>query len=84
MNLQQLCSFPDDDPLIFYKAVAAFGREKLNKGGSIYAEIHENLGEPIKGLFLSKGYQYGSTKKRSAGKRQDDQGHQLIREYSVL
>jgi len=53
----------DGDPLIFYKAVAEFGREKLNKGGSIYAEIHENLGEPIKGLFLSEGYQTVQLKK---------------------
>jgi release factor glutamine methyltransferase len=53
----------DDDPLIFYKAVAEFGREKLNKGGSIYAEIHENLGEAIKGLFLSEGYQTVQLKK---------------------
>ena len=53
----------DDDPLIFYKAIAEFGREKLNKGGSIYAEIHENLGEPIKRLFLSAGYQTVQLKK---------------------
>ena len=53
----------DDDPLIFYKAIAEFGREKLNKGGRIYAEIHENLGEPIKGLFLSEGYQTVQLKK---------------------
>jgi release factor glutamine methyltransferase len=53
----------EDDPLIFYKAVAEFGREKLNKGGSIYAEIHENLGEPVKRLFLSAGYQTVQLKK---------------------
>jgi len=53
----------DDDPLIFYKAIAEFGREKLNKGGPIYAEIHENLGEPIKALFLSEGYQTVQLKK---------------------
>jgi release factor glutamine methyltransferase len=53
----------DDDPLIFYKAIAEFGREKLNKGGSIYAEIHENLGKPIKRLFLSAGYQTVQLKK---------------------
>ena len=53
----------DDDPLIFYKAIAEFGREKLNKGGCIYVEIHENLGEPIKALFLSEGYQTVQLKK---------------------
>ena len=53
----------DDDPLIFYKAIAEFGREKLNKGGSIYAEIHEDLGQAIKYLFLSEGYQTVQLKK---------------------
>ena len=58
----------DDDPLIFYKAIAEFGREKLNKGGSIYAEIHENLGEPIKRAIFIGRISNGSTKKTS-GKR---------------
>ena len=47
---------PDEDPLIFYSAIADFGREKLNEKGSIYVEIHENLGEPVKNLFQIKGY----------------------------
>ena len=48
---------PDDDPLIFYKTIAEFGQEKLNKGGRIYAEIHEALGEQTRKLFLSQRYQ---------------------------
>src|SRR6476620_8608955 len=47
---------PDDDTLIFYKTIAEFGQEKLNKGGVIYAEIHETLGEQTRDLFLSQGY----------------------------
>ena len=47
---------PDDDVLIFYKAIADFGKEKLNTDGSIYVEIHENLGEAVTRLFQSKGY----------------------------
>jgi len=47
---------PDNDPLIFYKAIAEFGYEKLNKGGAVYVEIHEHLGEQTKNLFLSCGY----------------------------
>ena len=58
----------DDDPLVFYKAIAEFGREKLNKGGSIYAEIHENLGEQIRDLFLLEGYQAVELKKDLQGK----------------
>jgi release factor glutamine methyltransferase len=59
---------PDNDPMIFYKAIAEFGRERLNKGGSIYAEIHENYGQQIKDLFLSKGYQTIQLKKDLQGK----------------
>jgi release factor glutamine methyltransferase len=47
---------PDNDPLVFYNAIADFGKEKLNNGGSIYVEIHETLGERVKNLFQSKGY----------------------------
>ena len=36
---------PDNDPLIFYKAIAEFGKRHLNKNGSLYLEIHEDLGE---------------------------------------
>jgi release factor glutamine methyltransferase len=47
---------PDNDALIFYKAIADFGKEKLNPNGAIYVEIHEDLGESVIQLFQSKGY----------------------------
>jgi len=47
---------PDNDPLIFYKAVADFGKENLNPNGVIYVEIHESLGYEVIQLFQSKGY----------------------------
>ncbi|HEX7845843.1 MAG TPA: peptide chain release factor N(5)-glutamine methyltransferase [Chitinophagaceae bacterium] len=53
---------PDNDALIFYKAIAEFGRKKLNQGGAIYMEIHEDLGEATTQLFQSKGYQTGLKK----------------------
>jgi release factor glutamine methyltransferase len=59
---------PDNDPLIFYKAISEFGREKLKKGGSIYTEVHEKLGESVRNLFLSKGYQTISLKQDLQGK----------------
>lgn len=46
----------DNDPLIFYKAIAESGKKHLNKSGSIYCEIHENLGEAAVKLFSSYGY----------------------------
>ncbi len=48
---------PDNDALLFYKAIAAFGKEKLKPGGSVYMEIHENLGEATSLLFKEQGYQ---------------------------
>ena len=47
---------PDNDPLVFYKAIAEFGKTNLHNGGSIYTEIHEDLGEPVLQLFKSAGY----------------------------
>jgi len=47
---------PDNDPLVFYKAIAAFGKQKLNPRGVIYFEIHEGLAESTINLLRSKGY----------------------------
>lgn len=47
---------PDNDAMVFYKAIAEFGRDHLNTDGVIYAEIHENRGEAVSAVFKSKGY----------------------------
>ena len=47
---------PDNDSLRFYKAIAAFGKTHLNPGGTIFFEIHENLGEAVSTLLRSQGY----------------------------
>ncbi len=47
---------PDNDALIFYKAIADFGKDHLNPGGIIYLEMNENMGKDISDLFNSKGY----------------------------
>lgn len=59
---------PDNDALVFYKALADFGKERLYTGGSIYAEIHENLGAAVVQLFESEGYQQVELKKDMQGK----------------
>lgn len=48
---------PDNDALVFYRAIAAFGNTHLNPGGSIYTEIHENLGAATLQLFREAGYE---------------------------
>ena len=47
---------PDNDPLVFYKAIAEFGKTRLKKNGFIYVELHENSGDDILDLFRSSGY----------------------------
>jgi release factor glutamine methyltransferase len=47
---------PDDDPLIFYKAIADFGKHRLHAGGYIYMEINEDLGLFTTQLFKKEGY----------------------------
>jgi release factor glutamine methyltransferase len=47
---------PDEDPLLFYEAIARFAQQHLLPGGSIFVEIHEDLGEKTKTLFESKGF----------------------------
>jgi len=59
---------PDNDPLVFYKAIADFAKEKLNEGGSIYLEIHEGLAEKIDHLFRTKDYSSVEIKKDLQGK----------------
>ena len=59
---------PDNDSLVFYNAIADFGKEKLNGNGNIYVEIHENLGEQVKNLFKLKGYSFAELRKDMQGK----------------
>ncbi len=45
---------PDDDPLVFYRAIAEFTRLYLKPGGEIFAEIHDRLGQETEELY--RGY----------------------------
>ena len=47
---------PNNNPLVFYDAIAQFGKHRLYKGGRIYMEIHEELGEDVIALFKGEGY----------------------------
>lgn len=47
---------PDDDALLFYKAIADFGKDHLKKDGSIYMEIHEGLGADVLQYFQNEDY----------------------------
>jgi release factor glutamine methyltransferase len=59
---------PDDNPLIFYEAIADFGKEKLYENGQIFVEIHESLGPRVVELFRSKSYSAVELRKDMQGK----------------
>ena len=59
---------PDNDALVFYKALAQFGKHRLYKNGSIYMEIHEDLGKDVAALFEEEGYADVELKKDMQGK----------------
>jgi len=58
----------NDDPLQFYRSLAAFGKHRLHKDGMIYAEIHEGMGEEVIQLFQSEGYKNMELRKDMQGK----------------
>ncbi|MFT4153436.1 peptide chain release factor N(5)-glutamine methyltransferase [Parafilimonas sp.] len=48
---------PDDDALLFYKAITGFALQHLkNPGGQLYFEMNELLGEQVASLLHSKGF----------------------------
>jgi release factor glutamine methyltransferase len=58
----------NNDPLIFYKAIADFATTHLKKAGSIYLEIHEDFGNEVINLFKEKNYNKIELKKDLQGK----------------
>ncbi len=47
---------PDDNPLIFYEALAEIGKRILSPEGALYLEIHTPLAEAVQTLLWEKGY----------------------------
>jgi release factor glutamine methyltransferase len=44
---------PDEDPLVFYKALAYYGSHRLHDKGCIYMEIHESLAAGVMSIFTN-------------------------------
>ena len=47
---------PDNDPLLFYKAIAPYARQSLEKGGRLYLEINQRFGAEVKKLLDDNGF----------------------------
>jgi len=58
----------NDDPLIFYKAIATFASKHLKENGAIYVEMHELLADGVKEIFIKDGFTDVIIKKDMQGK----------------
>lgn len=47
---------PDDDPLLFYKAISGYARKALVPGGTIWFEINSRFPEEMRRLLDSCGF----------------------------
>jgi release factor glutamine methyltransferase len=59
---------PDDDALLFYENIAAFGKEHLNYNGKVFVEVHENYAQKTAALFKAAKYMYVDIKQDMFGK----------------
>jgi len=59
---------PDEDALVFYKAIAELGLQKLKTGGKLYFEINEALGLEVCILLQKIGYADVQLRKDLSGK----------------
>lgn len=48
---------PDNDPLMFYKAIAPYAQQSLEKGGRLYLEINQRFGNEVKHLLEDHGFE---------------------------
>jgi len=59
---------PENDPLIFYKAIADFATENLESGGLLFFEINESYGEQIVKLLETKKFNNIELRKDMGGR----------------
>jgi release factor glutamine methyltransferase len=58
----------NEDPLVFYNAIADFASIKLKKNGCLYVEINENMAFQTKSMLLEKGFSNCEIRKDMQGK----------------
>ncbi|MCK9624913.1 MAG: peptide chain release factor N(5)-glutamine methyltransferase [Bacteroidales bacterium] len=59
---------PDDDPLLFYRALTEWISKLLKKNGKCFFEINEAFGDQMKNLMQSQGFKYVEVVKDINGK----------------
>ena len=60
---------PDDDPLLFYRAIAQYGQTALKEGGWLYFEINPLYAEALREMFSKMSYQDIEIKEDQYGKQ---------------
>ena len=59
---------PDDDPLLFYRAIARFAKETLKPSGKLYFEVNAQYAEDVRNLLIQHGYRQVTIREDSFGK----------------
>ena len=60
---------PDDDPLLFYRAIGRYGREALCEGGWLYFEINPRYADELAQLLSELAYRDIETRRDQYGKQ---------------
>jgi release factor glutamine methyltransferase len=47
---------PEDDPLLFYRAIVRFAKTGLEDGGNLYFEINPLYAQPLEQLMQEEGF----------------------------
>ncbi len=58
---------PDNDALVFYRAIAGFGRRHLKSNGYIYCELDAGHADECRQLFAEAGYKHVELRKDMHG-----------------
>jgi len=64
---------PENDPLLFYKAIADFATTNLTENGLLFFEINESYGEETVDLLNNKGFKNIELRKDMSGR------HRMVR-----
>ncbi len=65
----------NEQPLIFYDAIADFALQKLHPGGKVFVETHEQYASAVAELFSSKGLEEVEVRKDMQGKERMVRGN---------
>lgn len=59
---------PDQDPLVFYRAISRLSKTHLKRGGALFFEINESLKSELKESLIDEGFRKIETKQDIYGK----------------